>query len=354
MKKYLFGIIFIFIFSCQKSDSVNKTSFWLWFTMPSNYSDADIDIAIKKIKDTGIRNILVNADSTGLEKIIDKASRYDINIHAWFITMNRRDLAKNHPQWLSVNRLGKSLNEQKAYVDYYKFLCPAIPEVRDSLKEKIKSLCKIKNLRGIHLDYVRYVDAILPIGLWKKYDVVQDKVYPQFDYGYHPYIRSKYMKKYGIDPLNIDNPEFDKQWNTFRLEQVTELVYQIDTLVKKYNKKLSAAVFPTPAMSSKMVYQDWGKWPLDFAFPMLYHNFYNADITWIGKMVKTDTETALPETKIIAGIFAPSFKNPGDITKAINISFKNGASGVSIFGLNPLKDDPKWEELRKIIKKRNN
>ena len=350
MNKYFFGLIFILFISCQTHHFKDKPSFWLWLTINNNYSDGDIDKAIKKINYAGIKNIIVNTDSAGLEKIIRKAVRYDIDVYAWFIALNRNDLAKAHPEWLSVNHQGKSLAEQKAYVDYYKFLCPAIPEVRDSIKEKIKSLCKIKELKGIHLDYIRYVDAILPIGLWNKYNVVQDRVYPQFDYGYHPYLRQKYQQKYGIDPLKIKDSEHDKQWNQFRLDQVTELVFQIDTITKKYNKELTAAVFPTPAMSAKMVYQDWGKWPLDVAFPMLYHNFYNENINWIGKMVEIDTSTSHHGTKIVAGIFVPNLKEPGKISKAVNIALKNGASGISFFGLNPLEDDTRWEEIAEVIK----
>ena len=268
--------------------------------------------------------------------------------------MNSKDIGKNHPEWLSVNKLGNSLADEKAYVNYYKFVCPAIPEARLHIRNQIEELCKIEGLKGIHMDYIRYVDAILPIGLWPKYNLVQDKVYPQFDYGYHPYLRNLYKQKYGIEPNDIEDPENDTLWNQFRYDQVTEFVFQIDTLTKKYNKSLTAAVFPTPKMAAKMVYQDWGKWPIDIAFPMLYHNFYNEEIDWIGKMVDEGVKTSHNNTQIVSGIFAPNLKETNEITKAVKVSIKSGAKGVSIFGLNPLKQDDRWIELKSVIKKYSN
>ena len=338
-----------YVYFIDKTRAKQDKSFWIWLNLKDDFSDDNIDKALAKIYGTGIRNIMVNTSTDKLKKVVAQAKKYDINVYAWFITMNRRDLANKHPDWLSVNRENKSLKEKKAYVNYYKFLCPAIPEVRNALKKKIEELCRIPGLKGIHLDYIRYVDAILPVGLWSKYDIVQDKVYPQFDYGYHPYMRQKYKNKTGVDPLHTMNPTLDSSWSQFRLNQVTEFIFQIDSLTQAYDKLLTAAVFPTPEMSREMVYQDWGKWPLDLAFPMLYHNFYNEDIDWIGQMVNEDVKTSFPSTKIIAGIFAPDLKNPGEITKAVKVSLQNGASGVSIFGLNPLEDDSRWEELKMVI-----
>ena len=43
---------------------------------------------------------------------------------------------------------------------YYKFLCPALPEVREFIKEKIKTYCEVEGLNGIAIDYHRFVDAV--------------------------------------------------------------------------------------------------------------------------------------------------------------------------------------------------
>ncbi len=350
---YIF-ILSMFVIACVKQPikTTSTPDFWIWFTANESHTENDFEAVLKKLDKTGIKNVLVNGNTDQLELFVKLAKPYEINIHAWYITMNQgKHIRDSFPEWLSVNREGKSLLEQKAYVDYYNFVCPAIPEARQYIKDKIETLCHIKGLKGIHLDYIRYVDAILPIGLWTKYGIVQDKIYPQWDYGYHPYLRAKYKSKYGIEPMDIEDPEHDQQWNQYRYDQVTSFVKEVDMLVHQYNKQLTAAVFPTPAMASKMVYQDWGKWPLHTAFPMLYHNFYNEDINWIGDMVAEDVRTSHKKTKIVSGIFAPDLMLDGDLYKAINVSLSSGASGVAIFGLDPLKEDKRWEEVKQTITK---
>ena len=79
-----------------------------------------------------------------------------------------------------------------AYVDYYKFMCPALPEVREFIKKKIEAYCEVEGLNGIAIDYNRFVDVILPTTLWPKYGIVQDQEYPQWDFGYHPAMIEKF------------------------------------------------------------------------------------------------------------------------------------------------------------------
>ena len=90
---------------------------------------------------------------------------------------DRDKILKEHPEWFSVNRNGKSLADTTAYVGYYKFLCPALPEVREFIKEKIKAYCEVEGLNGIAIDYHRFVDVVLPTTLWPRYGIVQDREY---------------------------------------------------------------------------------------------------------------------------------------------------------------------------------
>lgn len=78
---------------------------------------------------------------------------------------DRDAILKEHPEWFSVNRNGQSLADTTAYVDYYKFMCPALPEVREFIKKKIEAYCEVEGLNGIAIDYNRFVDVILPTTL---------------------------------------------------------------------------------------------------------------------------------------------------------------------------------------------
>ncbi len=260
-----------------------------------NKTSEDWETVCSELEDHAIYGILIGADTSVLQKIIPPATKHNIEVHAWFWTMNRGDADAS---WLSVNQLEKSLAEEKAYVNYYKFMCPALPGVKTFLKGKIGELCRIEGLAGIHMDYIRYVDAILPVGLQPKYGLVQDKIYPEFDYGYHPYLVNLYKEKTGINPLYLEHPATDPNWLQFRLDKLNETVTELKDHIHDHGKTATAAVFPTPAMSCEMVRQEWDRWDLDCYFPMVYHNFYNKDIDWIEK-VMDENKSIIPETSNI-------------------------------------------------------
>jgi uncharacterized lipoprotein YddW (UPF0748 family) len=309
--------------------------YWVWMGANSKNSPSDWEKVMRTLDDAGIKGMLYHSGSTLLNKVIYYAKQYNIKVHAWFWTMNRGDA---DPQWLSYNQLGQSLADKKAYVGYYKFMCPALPEVKNLIKTKIDTLLLVEDLEGIHMDYIRYVDVILPVGLQPKYKLVQDHIMPKYDYGYHPYMRDLYKEKYGIDPINLDNTSTDSSWIQFRLDQLNETVEEIRSHVSKKGFNITAAVFPTPNMSAEMVRQDWKNWNLDCYFPMVYHNFYNEDLDWITKVIKEDKMQIGNSSNIFCGLYLPSLKENNDLELAIKAAFKGGADGISFFSygaLNP-------------------
>lgn len=346
MKKLLYIItLILLISSCSQKESIPK--FWVWMHANEKMSVEEWDTAFQKINDAGIKGVLIGSNITVLERVIPIADKYNIEVHAWFWTMNRGE-AKD--EWLSVNRLGKSLAEERAYVDYYKFMCPAIPEVKDYLKGKIIELSEIKGLKGIHMDYVRYVDVILPEAIQPNYNIVQDHEFPEYDYGYHPYMRKLYKEKYGIDPIEIEDPENDKQWKQFRYDELTKTVNELGEIIKAKNMVWSAAVFPSPEIARTLVRQDWDKWKLDYAFPMVYNNFYNEDIDWIEEICKIDVDALTDNQKVFCGLYLPALKKTNEITKAVDDAFKGGASGIAFFDYRGI-GEKEWEEIKGLVKK---
>ncbi len=318
--------------------------FWIWMGGGNDNTIADWENIFRKLDDAGIKGLLLGADSALLSKVILIADQYNMHVHAWFWTMNRSDAQS---EWLSVNQLGNSLADEKAYVNYYKFMCPAIPEVGEFIKQKMNVLAKVDGLKGIHMDYIRYVDVILPVGLQPKYDLVQDHIMPEFDYGYHPYIRNLYKEVHGVDPLELDDPGNDAQWLKFRLNELNSTVSGLRDHVKQMNINITAAVFPTPQMSAEMVRQDWGSWKLDCYFPMVYHNFYNEPISWITKVIAEDKAAAGNSSKIFCGLYLPALKGGNELAKAIKAALDGGADGVSFFSYGSL-DNKMIDQIKKF------
>jgi hypothetical protein len=222
----------------------------------------------------------------------------------------------------------------KAYVDYYKFLCPALPEVREYIKKKIIEYCEIDGLNGIAIDYHRFVDVVLPTTLWPRYGIQQDREYPEWDYGYHPEMISIFNERYGYDPRELEDPSIDENWLQFRCDQITEVANEIADLVHSYGKVMAASPFPTPAMSRQIVRQDWGKWNLDIVFPMVYHNFYTGDVSFIEDCMIENRNQKNPNTTLFCGMTAT---NSSLMFECMDAAFNNGAEGVSIFTINNLR-----------------
>ena len=235
--------------------------FWTWLDLRPN---TDFEAVCQKLNDVGIDGILLNAPTPDdYRRIMPTAHAHGITVYAWIWTMNlehdRGKILQEHPEWLSVNRLGRSLADTTAYVDYYKFLCPALPEVREFLNEKIRAYCEVEGLDGIAIDYHRFVDVVLPTTLWPRYGIIQDREYPEWDFGYHPEMIRLFKEKYGYDPREQEDPSQDVQWRQFRCDQITEVANMMAETVHSYGKVMGASPFPTPKMSSRMVRQDWGK-----------------------------------------------------------------------------------------------
>lgn len=337
--KLLFIALFLVaMFSCSgtKKSEQSYPMFWTWLDYRA---DMNFDSVCRVIKETGIDGLILNAPSPDDYRVaIPIAHEHGIEVYAWLWTMNAEHDAKyileNHPDWLSVNRNGESLADVDAYVGYYNFLCPALPEVREHIKEKIKAYCEVEGLNGIAIDYHRFVDVILPTTLWPRYGIVQDREYPQWDYGYHPAMLELFEEKHGYDPRDQEDPSTDELWLQFRCDQITEVANEIAEVVHSYGKVMAASPFPTPNMSRAMVRQDWGKWDLDIVFPMVYHNFYTGDVSFIEDCTIDNVKQKNPETTLYCGMMVTDGPEMFD---CLDAALNNGAEGIAIFTISGLR-----------------
>ena len=323
----------ILIISC-KEEKNDVPRFWVWMHANKENTGEEWDIIFNRLYECGIRGVLVGSDKSVLEKVITAANKYHIEVNAWMWAMNRNDAP---PGFLSVNALGQSLADKKAYVDYYKFMSPAVPGVYEFIKSKVKELTEIKGLKGIHLDYIRYVDVFLPVGLQPKYGLKQDSIMPEFDYGYHPEMLKEFEELTGRNPYDIEDYPNDSSWQQFRMDIITTIVNNLSYLPEFDSISLSAAVFPDPDLSRNMVRQDWAQWDIDYFFPMVYYNFYNKDVNWIKDEISIGRRI-LPSDMIFCGLYLPGIDNEKEFAQSIEIALNSGADGLSFFDYRALKD----------------
>ncbi|UIR54653.1 family 10 glycosylhydrolase [Sphingobacterium sp. SRCM116780] len=333
----LLGLV-LFTNAEAKSAKIDEPPmFWTWL----GYSPTmNFDSVCNEIHALGIDGIMLNAPTPDDYRVaIPIAQKYGIKIVAWLWTMNlehdREKILKEHPEWFSVNRNGKSLADTTAYVGYYKFLSPVLPEVRDYIKKRVESYCAIEGLSGISIDYHRYVDVVLPTTLWPKYNIVQDREYPAWDFGYHPVAIQKFKAQYGYDPREQKDPSKDLKWRQFRCDQITEVANMIADVVHASGKTMAASPFPTPKMASRMVRQDWGKWKLDIVFPMVYSNYYTEDVSFITDCTIENSQDKNQMTNLYCGLMA---SNSDAMFTDMDAALNHGAQGISIFTVNGIRD----------------
>ena len=304
---------------------------WVW-TNP-NLKDTPEDLAqrYRKYYEAGIRGIFFEHDS---ELHFRAAKAQKLEAHHWIWTMNRgeKSLLAKHPEWYAKNRKGESCADQPPYVDYYRWLCPSREEVRQYLESVYETALKKDYVDGIHLDYVRFSDVILPVNLWADYKLVQTSEAPEFDYCYCEICQAKYKQTSGMTLSEIEYPEASPSWRSFRYQQVNEVVERLSNLAAKYKKPITAAVFPTPDIAHRNVKQDWVNWKVDGVCPMIYHGFYKENVAWIGTAVAEGVRALHGKFPLYAGLYLPDFKNNEELGQGITHALANGAAGVSLFG----------------------
>ena len=124
-------------------------------------------------------------------------------------------------------------------------------------------------------------------------------------------------------------------WRHFRWNAITEMVTLLGQTAHVHNKKISAAVFATPTLARQFVRQAWDTWPVDALFPMIYHNFYQEDVEWIGRAAREGVRALQGRVPLYAGLFLPRLEAP-ELSRAVALVREAGAQGVSLFSLNSL------------------
>jgi hypothetical protein len=321
--------------------SHDYSGLWVW-TGPVENPAAHFRSLAKR----GVNGVFLGGRDEACLRAIREAG---MRAHVWMWTTNRRDawIRENHPEWYMVSRTGKSCFDQPPYVEYYRWVNPLIPGVRQYLREEVRALASDPLVDGVHLDYVRYPDVRLPRDLWELYGLDQTEELPDYDFCYSDATRAAFIEAAGRDPLLIADPAHDAEWLHFRYRAVSGLVEELAAEAHELGKPISAAVFPTPRMARRICRQDWGGWPLDAACPMLYHSFYREPVEWIGDCVLENLEsTRLP---IVAGLYIPALEDPNALADAVGAARRRGAIGVSLFGE---LSEAQWEAIPPACEKR--
>lgn len=315
--------------------SEEKFVFSTWITYNPERDEESYHQEFKKYKSNGIDEVLVNtsADAEALKRLVPIAKNEGIALHAWIMAVNRPgdQEALQHPEWYMVSREGKSCFDHRPYVEYYQWLCPTREASRNHILKLVSQLADVDGIASVHLDYIRYPDIFLPIGLLPNYNLKQEEELPEFDFCYCDVCVKAFEDIHHKNPRNFTNPAIDMEWKQFRLNQIRNLVNDASKIVHDKGKKITAAVFPYPEMADHMVRQRWDKWNIDRVYPMIYHNFYNEETDWVGFATRQSVEDLEGKsTELYTGIYVPPV-DADQLKEAILLAKENGALGVSFY-----------------------
>jgi len=323
---------------------------WAWVVPKDVQSLDESKRLFDRMRRHGIEGALVQGDPERMAKLSPVARDAGVELQCWIISLCCRDeeVQKNHPDWFMISRKGDSSLEKPPYVNYYTWLCPTRPEVQEYMARRVADLADIQGLAGVHLDYIRYPDVILPVGIQPKYNLVQDREYPEFDFCYCPVCREQFRKEAGVDPLELKDPSASEAWRKFRWDRVTNLVNNLVKVAHGKGKKLTAAVFPSPSIARRLVRQDWPSWNLDAFHPMMYHKYYNQGIDWIGRVTEEGRAALSDRVPLYSGL-AVYMLEPEELARATQIALDAGASGITLFHAGHMSDRY-WKQLNRALR----
>jgi len=320
---------------------------WAWLRGEVKALD-DWRRSLARMKAAGIDAILISGNADFYRRAVPAATAEGLELHAWIFTMMRGEHVDRHPDWYAVSRAGVSTAVKPPYVNYYRFMCPSRDEVRQWLAGYVAELADIDGLASVHLDYIRYPDVILPVALWPKYNLVQDKEYPEFDFCYCAVCRERFKRASGIDPQQLADPPSHKAWVQYRCDTITEVVNLIAGQVHAKKKLVTAAVFPTPTIARRLVRQEWTKWRVDAVLPMVYHGFYKEEAPWIERATREGVKALAGRIPLYSGLYVPDLPQGEDLARAARFALAGGADGICLFQGNALTPEH-WQALTPVL-----
>jgi uncharacterized lipoprotein YddW (UPF0748 family) len=228
-----------------------------------------------------------NGGRDPLAALIERASAQGLRVHAWVNVLNLATNAQA-PILVSLGRdavivdhKGRSLLDYPSYDvpppdrAWYRlgtpaiWLDPASPGVAERLAATFGELAaRYPQLSGIHLDYVRYADA-LPFVPGSRFGV-------GLSFGYGEKSRARFRGETGLAAPFRDDVANADAWDAWRRAQLSSLVARIAAAARaaRPGLRVSAAVIPDAERALAVDLQDWRGWLdagwLDFATPMHY------------------------------------------------------------------------------------
>lgn len=286
----------------------------------------------RRYADAGVNVLIIGGTAEQIAALTPLATAHGMQVYAWLWAVNRPGdtTALQHPEWYAVNRLGKSCHapQDRPFVEYYQFLCPNNPEARNHLLKEVDQLATLPGIIGIQLDYMRLPDVILPRGLWENYGLDMSCELPEYDYCYCARCQELFRQQYGRDIA--PEADTDADWREFRLQSVANYANALTQRIRQHHLRCASAVFPTPHIAAQLVRQDWSRFCIDLALPMVYYSFYNETPDWSAECTAQAMKQTQGRLAIAPGLHLPD-TTPEQFPEELSRLHATAPAGIGIF-----------------------
>jgi uncharacterized lipoprotein YddW (UPF0748 family) len=228
-----------------------------------------------------------DGERDALSVLIERAHLEGLRVHAWVNVLSLASnasaavLAELGEGVVAVDDRGRSVLDYPDYEvpppdrGWLRMGTPAIwldaahPEVAPWISATFAELLtRYPGLDGLHLDYIRYPDA-LPFTPGTRFGV-------GLTFGFGEASLARFRAETGLEAPRAGSVLNADRFDDWRREKLTELVSRIgdDARAARPGLELSAAVIADRERAYLVDFQDWASWLdaglLDFAVPMLY------------------------------------------------------------------------------------
>ncbi|MHB8154572.1 MAG: glycoside hydrolase family 10 protein [Candidatus Omnitrophota bacterium] len=283
-----------------------------------------------------------------LDLLLRESGQHNIKVFAW---VNILGLGKNEKADI-LNKYGNSILTRDQYQrlskistgteldKYYSredmiFLEPGDPKVESYILTIINEIINRYPLfSGIHLDYMRYPSPVpfVPGSRFNKFGLT---------YGYGAVNVERFRDKTGINVLDtLNNEDEYLAWDSWKRQQVTDLVRKIYSLVKVKSAALavSCAVIPVIERAYSNAFADWSAWLEEGILDYVVLMSYSKDNQFVKEAVKSSLGHR-GKGKIYVGIGAFLMKeNPDLFFNQFRLITELSPDGIVLYSIDDLSD----------------
>lgn len=283
-----------------------------------------------------------------LSAVLKQVAGTGIRVHAWLNAhfawegetppRSPQHLVNRHPEWLMRRRSGEVTFRAGSDVEGA-YTCPSNSEARHHLAAVYLDIARRYAVDGVHFDYIRY---------------------PSPDYcfcetcamRFRQHLQSTAGEDTGgmptLEAVAAANPA---AWDTFRRDQITELVRHVYRQVKEEREDIlvSAAVFANADDAFKNRFQDWKSWLKEGILDVVCPMAYTTDTAIFGRQLEEAAAAAGEDQAAWAGVGAYRVEAADCLTK-IEKARDAGARGILLFSYGAITGEGAREDYLEALR----